>query len=54
MIPTANFIEFSGTRESGARTATPIPAVTTTSAQFRASSQARFSGLGFAASPVKV
>src|SRR5262249_6371425 len=30
MTPTANFMVFSGTRDSGARTATPTPATTTT------------------------
>src|SRR5581483_11364120 len=30
MIPTANFIQFSGTRASGARTENPTPATSTT------------------------
>ena len=32
MMPTANFIAFSGTRASGARAATPTPAMTSTAA----------------------
>jgi len=42
MMPTANFIVFSGTRDNGARTATPMAATTSTAATAPAAARPRF------------
>src|SRR5580704_4147387 len=42
MMPTANFMAFSGTRASGARTAIPIPATVTTAAAAARAARPRF------------